>query len=95
MEGYRTGIFPDGAIIVFDVIDTVGTKAGINEGERKFIDVMVRDKTFYADTGGWGYEEFDRNNKRSGILSDAAKAKCFQCHASRKNNDYIFSAYRE
>jgi len=43
VEGYRTGRFPDGAIIVFDRfrLQVNGTTTKI--GDRQLVDVMVRD----------------------------------------------------
>src|ERR1044071_6835119 len=58
MEGYRTGIFPEGSIIVFDVL-TNGENNGITEEDsRAHIDVMIKDSLKFPETGGWGYEEF-------------------------------------
>ena len=93
MMGYRTGKFPQGAIIVFDVLESNVGKNGINEGKRKFIDVMVRDTVLYASTGGWGFEEFDTTS--TAILTEVQKRECFNCHQSQKGRDFVFSGFRE
>jgi len=93
MTGYRTGKFPKGAILVFDVLESHAGKNGINEGKRKFIDVMVRDTFLYASTGGWGFEEFE--TKSTGILTPAQQGTCFSCHQSQKGRDFVFSVFRE
>jgi hypothetical protein len=62
MEGYKTGKFPEGSMIVFDVLDVkTDASADVSEGDRRFIDVMYKDSR-YDSTGGWGFEEFDGNS---------------------------------
>lgn len=95
MIGYKTGNFPNGSIIVFDVIESRTGKNGISEGSRKFIDVMVKDTALYAQSGGWGFEEFDKDTKDAGILKEEQKATCFKCHDSQKEKGYVFSTFRE
>src|SRR5215813_5726602 len=80
MEGYRTGQFQDGSIIVFDLLETQ-TNAGVTaEGARRFIDVMVRDHQQYGTTGGWGYEEFKGDSQTEQVLTTSDKLKCYNCH---------------
>lgn len=95
MTGYPTGNFPDGAIIVFDVQEIITTKNGIEPGSRKFIDVMVKHNTLYKDTGGWGFEEFSGDSKSEGRLNLERQQKCFNCHSSQKDSDFVFSQYKE
>lgn len=93
IKGYETGRFPDGSIIVMDVIEKASTKNGIGAGKRKFIDVMIRDSQLYAETGGWGYQEFFDSSGKTGVLTTATQQKCFSCHASQKDRDYVFTKY--
>lgn len=95
MKGYQSGNFPDGSILVFDVFETITNKTGIEEGKRKFIDVMVKDSKNYRSTGGWGYEEFNAGTKTVRNLKDADKQQCFTCHTAKKLNDFVFSKYRD
>src|SRR5678810_656388 len=53
MEGYTSGSFPEGSVLVFDVIESSITDSITNEEKRKHIDVMLKDSTKFADTGGW------------------------------------------
>jgi hypothetical protein len=94
MEGYRSGRFPDGARIVFDLLAADSHDHAVTEGTRKFTAVMVKDERGHAATGGWGFEAFagDSHDRRT-VGADAAKA-CFACHASQKAHDYVFSTYR-
>lgn len=96
MEGYKTGKFPNGSIIVADFIEMIEKEGSVAEGKRKFIDVMVKDTEQYKSTGGWGYEEFDRDSKTTRVVTQAnATTKCYNCHAPQEAKDYVFSTYRE
>jgi hypothetical protein len=94
--GYRTGTFPDGAIVVDEAVftkDGEGRASGILlEGDRRFLDVMVKDARRFETAGGWGYEHFDRDD-RAGRLSDSERAACSACHA-KAPADHVFSRIR-
>lgn len=95
MEGYRTGKFPDGAVIVFDLLETRDSAGVTAEGPRKLIDVMARDRSRFADSGGWGYEEFKGDSETERSLTQQARAACNKCHMSRMDHDNVFSAFRK
>jgi hypothetical protein len=66
------------------------------------IDFMVKDSKRFADSGGWGYAEFEYDAAsdafRLGTAQDkppqANDAKCgFACHTIVKNQDYVFTVY--
>ena len=66
------------------------------------IDFMVKDSKRFADSGGWGYAEFEyeaaSDTFRPGTLTDSPPqgndAKCgFACHTLVKNRDYVFTDY--
>jgi hypothetical protein len=95
VEGYRSGTFPDGSVIVDE-----RNKAQENEGVMKGgdligIGMMVKDSRRYADTGGWGFEIFVGDNKTNGVLSAQGRATCYNCHAKQKDNDYVFIKLRK
>jgi hypothetical protein len=93
MEGYLTGNFPGGSVIVFDVLEAkVQENSNTNEGNRRHIDVMVKDSIKYNTTGGWGYEEFEGNSKTERIATPEIQTQCSNCHAAQK--DHVFSTYR-
>jgi hypothetical protein len=95
LEGFKTGKFHDGAVIVFDLLETQ-TKDGVTaEGARRFIDVMRKDSRDFVETGGWGFEEFRGDSRTERALNEQDKSKCFACHASRKDKDFVFSFFRE
>lgn len=93
MQGYTTGYFPNGAILVFDVLDTKEQNGNTQESSRNHVDVMVKDSLKYAATGGWGYEEFKGDSHTERLLLPPAKTQCFNCH-SRKEG-FIFSEFRK
>jgi len=96
VAGYRTGTFPDGSILVDEAVvmkEGEGRATGLLlEGERRFLDVMVKDAERYRITGGWGYEHFDRADQ-TGRLTEAERGTCSACHA-KAPADHVFSHIR-
>jgi hypothetical protein len=94
LKGYASGTFPDGAVIVFDLLEAETKNAATTEGSRKVLGVMHKDAKRWPTTGGWGFEAFKGDSKTERVVGgDAAKA-CFACHTSQKGNDYVFSRTR-
>jgi hypothetical protein len=96
MTGLRTGTFADGSIFVDEVLELHGNESdgGGKEGPRRGVAIMIKNQKRHAATGGWGYGTFDGENKPNN-LDEQGQKKCFQCHLSRKDKDYVFTAYRE
>ena len=94
MEGYAAGRFPDGSVIVFDLLETKESSGATVEAERRFIDVMIKDSERYAETGGWGFEEFKGNKLTEGSLTAQERTACYSCHTGVKGHDFVFSAFR-
>jgi len=66
------------------------------------VDFMVKDSKRFADSGGWGYAQFDYDAKSdtfapatmSSSPPQGNDAKCgFACHTIVKNRDYVFTEY--
>jgi hypothetical protein len=93
MKGYQTGKFPDGSVLVFDVLEAGYKDSVIYESNRKLVDVMVRDADRYKSTGGWGFEEFAGDSKTERNIGVLAVTRCYHCHAQRKDNDNVFSKF--
>jgi hypothetical protein len=112
IDAYRAGVpgngkpFPDGAKLVLihwipkkqDAYPGQPTVAGTQE----VADFMVKDSKRFADSGGWGWAEFEydaaSDTFRPGTLADKPpqghEAKCgFACHTIVKNRDYVFTQY--
>lgn len=94
VQGYRTGRFPDGAVIVFDLLEAQRAGNAVTEGPRKLVGVMVRDGRRYAATGGWGFEGFKADGRERLVGANAASA-CFQCHAAHRDSGYVVSRMRD
>lgn len=96
LEAMETGTpFPDGAVLVFDLMEAItDTEGGATvEGPRIRLDVMQKDAVLFAKTDGWGYESFKgQDHKR--ILTDPM-ASCHGCHISQAAKDFVFSQFRE
>ena len=97
MEGYRTGKWPDGAVIVYDQWTAeVAGKDATAAGARKFIDVMVRDSRRFAATGGWGYTEFTAPGWTRVSEIEANQKGCDGCHdKTATGGDRVFSAFQD
>ena len=94
MTGYRTGAFPDGSVIVFDLLEASSAAGATTEGARKVVGVMHRNAKRYAATGGWGFEGFAGDSKTKRAVGDQAATACFECHKAQAGHEYVFSAYR-
>lgn len=93
-NGLKEGTYEKGSVLVFDLLQYVEKDNTMQEGERKLIGVMVKDDKKYAETGGWGFEGFAGNTKTERLTDDGGKS-CFSCHAPQKENDYVYSKYRQ
>jgi len=112
IAAYKAGIpgngkpFPDGAKMA--KIHWLATKNAAEPGEPTVpgalhdVDFMAKDSKTFADSGGWGYAEFEYDAAsgtfRPGTLADmppqAHDAKCgFACHTIAAAKDYVFTAY--
>jgi hypothetical protein len=89
MEGYETGAFPDGSILVFDLLDAR------EAGPRQRIDVMVKDSRRFSASGGWGFERFLGDSQTDRPLTEEHRGQCVTCHQQRKAHDLVFSEYRK
>ncbi len=112
ISAYEAGIpgngkpFPDGAKMA-----KVHWKAAKDDdqpggpllpGAQHDADFMVKDSKRFADSGGWGWAEFEYDAAtqtfRPGTTSDKPPqgndAKCgFACHSDVRNKDYVFTKY--
>jgi hypothetical protein len=112
IEAYKAGIpgngkpVPDGARMA--KIHWMAKKADdqpnepVVPGALHDVDFMVKDSKRFADSGGWGYAEFEYDPAaqtfRPGDTSDMPPqehdAKCgFACHTIVADKNYVFTAY--
>jgi hypothetical protein len=95
LEGYKSGRFPNGAVIVFDLLDAKRADNAVTEGARKVAGVMHKDAKKFASTGGWGFEGFAGGDAAKRVVGNNSKGACFECHMPQKDKDYVFSALRD
>ncbi len=95
VEGYRSDSFPDGAVIVFDLLEAVHEGNTVTEGSRKVVGVMYKDAENFTATGGWGFEGFGSGDPGNRVVGDQAATACFGCHLPQKDQDYVFSRLRD
>ncbi len=93
VEGYKTGNFADGSILVFDLLKTVEGNDAVQEGGRILTGVMKKSGKDYAATDGWGYEGFAKGNAENRMVTDHM-AQCHSCHISTAETGFVYSKIR-
>jgi hypothetical protein len=86
------GQYPDGAVLIFDLLEARSEDNAIAEGPRKVLGVMEKDAKRFAATGGWGFEGF-KGDTRERVVTDMQS--CFGCHAPQKERGFVFSEPRK
>ncbi len=95
LQGYKTGTFPAGSVIVFDLLEAKAADNTVQEGARKVVGVMAKDAKKWKETGGWGYEGFKGDSKSERAVGKNAATACHQCHTQQKDKDFVFSSTRK
>jgi hypothetical protein len=93
LRGLKNSHYPDGSVIVFDLLNVLKKDKAIQEGERKLLGIMHKNAKKYAQTGGWGFEGFAGDSKSKRLVKDGGFS-CFACHAPEQTSDYVFSKLR-
>jgi len=94
MEGYRTRSFPEGSVIVLDWVLAQETNGMTVETGHRQLDVMVKDSTKYAASGGWGFQRF-MGTSRTELSTTLTPPQCFGCHQNLGKDGLVLSHYRE
>jgi len=92
-RGLESGNYDDGAVFTFDLLEYLEQDKTIQEGERKLLGVMKKDRRRFAETGGWGFEAFAGSSRTERLVGDEGES-CFACHMSMKSSDYVFTKMR-
>jgi len=95
LEGYDSGNFPDGSVIVYDLLETKEVAGNTIEGPTRRVDVMIKQSERYASNGGWQFMSFAGSDQTGGTLTAERQASCTACHAHRKDHDFVFSEFRK
>ena len=95
IDAYRAGTqpFPDGTVLVklaWKRAQSAEFEPASVPGTATTVQVMVKDSSRYAATGGWGFGRFI-----DGVPVDEAQHEtCFACHEARvKDHDFVFTRY--
>jgi hypothetical protein len=86
--------YEQGAIFTFDRMEAQPDNNLIVEGSRLVVSVMEKDPVRFADTKGWGFEDFKFEGEKYQPVVTDAKAQCMSCHQTQVASDFVFSKYR-
>jgi hypothetical protein len=89
-DGYASGNFADGSMIVYELREAQQKNGIIFEGDRRRVDVMIKDSSLYKSTGGWRFERFMGSDQVQDAVHDSGKS-CFDCHSNAKAHGFVFS----
>jgi hypothetical protein len=104
VEAYRAGTpgngkpFPDGAKMAkihWKAVKSADAPSPtVVPGDLHDIDFMVRDSKRFADTGNWGYAQFDYETGSGAFAPNGNGTDCgYACHTIVATKDYVFTGY--
>jgi Cytochrome P460 len=104
IEAYRAGVptngkaFPDGAKMAkihWNAKPSAEAPSPTTvPGTLHDIDFMVRDSKRFADTGAWGYAQFNYDAAADVFTPEGTGANCgYSCHTIVASKDFVFTAY--
>jgi len=94
LMGLTSGSFPNGSVLVFDLLQYREEGKAIHESDRKLVGVMRKDARRFSKTGGWGFEGFAGDSTTQRLVTDAGQS-CFSCHEAQSGSGYVFSRWRK
>jgi hypothetical protein len=101
----KTNIFPEGTIFFKELQLTLppaenadGSRTepsgrGYFPGALNGADVTVKDSKRYADTGGWGYYNFNHHEPKAPTAKLKTKAECAYCHQASAKKDEVWTQF--
>ena len=105
-EKYKqTNAFPDGTIFFKELQLTLGpaenedgsrtepSGRGYFPGALNGADVTVKDTKRYADTGGWGYYNFNHHEPKAPTAKLRDKNECAFCHIASAKKDEVWTQF--
>ena len=94
----RTGDFPDGTVIVKELV-TVGSKAAVSGrgyfmGDFTGLEFTIKDSERFPDEpGNWAYFSFGHEYPLADRSAAFPAAACNACHAASAADDFVFTQY--
>ena len=101
----KTYTFPEGTILFKELQLTLpppenadGSRTepsgrGYFPGPWNGADVTVKDTKRYADTGGWGYYNFNHHEPKAPTAKLKAKSECAFCHIASAKKDDVWTQF--
>ena len=100
----KTGEFPDGTIFFKELqlmqpaqnpdgSRTEPSGRGYFPGKLNGADVTVKDTKRYADTGGWGYYNFNHHEPKAPTAKLKDKSECAFCHQASAKKDEVWTQF--
>jgi hypothetical protein len=100
----QTNQFPEGTILFKELQLTLpgqnadGSRTepsgrGFFPGPFNGADVTVKDTKRYADTGGWGYYNFNHHEPKAATSKAKAKNECAYCHIASAKKDDVWTQF--
>jgi Cytochrome P460 len=100
----KTGVFPEGTIFLKELQLTLpkenadGSRTepsgrGYFPGKFNGADVTVKDSKRYAETGGWGYYNFNHFEPKAKTATVKSKDECAYCHMASAKKDEVWTQF--
>lgn len=100
----ETGEFPEGTIFFKELQLTLpaqnddGSRTepsgrGYFPGALNGADVTVKDTERYADTGGWGYYNFNHSEPKAATAALQPRSECSYCHEAGAKKDDVWTQF--
>jgi Cytochrome P460 len=100
----KTGEFPEGTMFFKELQLTLpaenpdGSRTepsgrGFFPGKLNGADVTVKDSKRYADTGGWGYYNFNHHEPKAPTAKLQPKSECAFCHMASAKKDDVWTQF--
>jgi hypothetical protein len=100
----KTNVFPEGTIFFKELQLTLpaqnpnGSRAepsgtGYFPGHLNGADVTVKDTKRYANSGGWGYYNFNHHEPKAATAKLKPKEECGYCHIANAKKDEVWTQF--
>lgn len=100
----RTGAFPEGTIMFKELqlvqrgqfpdgSRTERSGRGYFPGALNGADVTVKDSTRFAETGGWGYFNFNHGEPKAMTAAPKPREECAFCHIENAKKDSVWTQF--
>jgi hypothetical protein len=100
----KTGVFPEGTIFFKELQLTLpaenpdGSRTepsgrGYFPGKFNGADVTVKDSKRYADSGGWGYYNFNHHEPKAPTAKLKPQSECAACHQASAKKDEVWTQF--